>query len=771
MDTGLTGSQVRERIARGQVNRVSERTSRSIGSILRANFLTRFNAVLSALLVTILAVGSGKDALFGGVLVTNTLIGIAQELRAKRALDRLVILNAPSARVVREGQAQDVPVAAVVLDDVVELRPGDQVIADGTVLVAAELELDEALVSGEAVPVVKAPGDRVLSGSFVVAGSGRFRAEGVGPAAYAQQLASAARQFKPALSELRTGINQILNYSFWAIAIAAPLLFLSQMRAQESQVPEALRSTVAGMVPMVPEGLVLLTSVTLAVAVTRLSRRRALIQELPAVETLARVTTLCFDKTGTLTTGKAVIDSTEILDPSADVAGALGALAATDPTPNATLRAIASRYPAPAGWITTHTQAFSSARKWSGAGFGTHGDWVLGAPDILLDNTLHAGLLAQIATYAAAGRRVTLLARTGALPSTGMPHDIQPAALIIMAEEVRPDAKATVAFFLSQGIALKVISGDHPQTAAAVARSVGMPGADAPADARTLPAGEGAIAAFMASATVFGRASPDGKQAMIAALQSQGQVVAMTGDGVNDVLALKQADIGIAMGRGSGAARAIAQLTLLDGEFASLPNVLAEGRRVIGNVERLAILFVTKTVFAATLATVVAATGLIYPFLPRHLTLTGTLTIGIPAFFLSLAANAALARSGFVRRVVRNAVPGGLIAAAGTFAASVITTSQFGDTLADGRTVATIVFFVIGLTIVSGLARPMTPLKLLLIASMIAMFSLVLMVPFGRDFFALTLLPPRLWLLTAAIALPCALAVLACKWRDLPRPR
>jgi len=449
------------------------------------------------------------------------------------------------------------------------------------------------------------------------------------------------------------------------------------------------------------------------------------------------------------------------------VAGALGALAAADPTPNATLQAIACKYPPPPGWAATRLAAFSSARKWSGAGFGTHGDWLLGAPDILLDSTVHSGLLAQIATHAAAGRRVTLLARTGALLEQGLPRDIQPTALVIMAEQVRPDAKDTITFFLSQGIALKVISGDHPQTVAAVARSVGVPGAGAPADAHTLPVGDAALTAFMTSASVFGRASPDGKRAMIAAMQRQGQVVAMTGDGVNDVLALKQADIGIAMGRGSGAARAIARLTLLDGEFASLPYVLAEGRRVIGNVERLAILFVTKTVYATALAAVVAATSLIYPFLPRYLTLTGTLTIGIPAFFLSLAANAALARSGFVRRVVRIAAPGGLIAAAATLTASVVAMSQLGGTIEEGRTVASIVLFSIGLTILADLSRPLTRLRVLLITIMIAAFAVMLVVPLGRDFFALVSLCPSLWLLTVAIVVSSASITLVCVRRGV----
>lgn len=767
---GLTDEDVQARVQRGQVNTAVDHTSRTLASILRANILTRFNAILSALLVVILVIGPWRDALFGGILVSNTLIGIIQELRTKRSLDRLVVLSAQVAHVVRAGKPVDIPVAAVVLDDVLEFRPGDQVIADGLVLTATNLELDEALVSGEAAAIAKVAGNPVLAGSFVVAGIGRYRATAVGNAAFARKLASEAKRFKPARSELRAGINQILRYVTWAIVVAAPLLLWSQMRAQSSFLPDALRSTVAGIVAMVPDGLVLLTSVALAVAVTRLGRRQALIQELPAVETLARVTTLCFDKTGTLTTGEAAVEAVESLKDGADLAGALGALAAADPLPNATLRAIAARYPPLAGWDVDHTAAFSSARKWSGAAFGQCGNWILGAPDVLLADGKHAELLARANSRAASGHRVLLLARSGALPENGLPPDLTPAALVIMAEQVRPETSDTLDFFQRQGIALKVISGDHPETVAAVARQVGVPGADAPFDCRELPTDQDTLADVMESRSVFGRASPDGKRLMLAALQGRGHVVAMTGDGVNDVLALKQADIGIAMGSGSGAARAVAQLTLLNGNFASLPLVLAEGRRVIANVERLAVLFVTKTVYATALTFIVAASGLIYPFLPRQMTLIGNLSIGIPAFFLALAPNPQLARPGFVRRVLRHAAPAGGIAAGATLAAYAFALYVLGSSLEEARTLSTVVLLCVGMVVLAELSRPSTTLRLLLLGGMSAAFAVLLTLPAARSFFALVSLPLILWGVAAG-AVAASGAILIVVWHRLDGSR
>ncbi|MGY2736906.1 P-type E1-E2 ATPase [Sphingomonas sp. UYP23] len=757
-NTGLTNEQVDERVQRGDINAVDRQNSRTISGILISNIFTRFNAILGALLCIILYIGPLQDALFGGVLVVNTLIGIVQEVRAKRALDRLAVISAPTARVVRSGHTIDVPVASVVLDDVLEFRPGDQVVADGIVLTSEDLEIDEALISGESEPLLKVPGDHALSGSFVTAGHGYYRATAVGSKAYAQKLSSAAKVFKPAHSEMSAGINRILRYVLWTIAVAAPVLLWSQFRAQPLFHAAALRSTVAGVVAMVPQGLVLLTSLAMAVAVTRLGRRRTLIQELPAVETLARVTTLCLDKTGTLTTGKLNIADLEILDADAEIAKAFGALAAADPAPNATLRAIAAKYLAPTDWKATEKVAFSSARKWSKVCFGDHGNWVLGAPDVLLVGDMHVDLLKRAAAHAKTGRRVLLLAHARTCSNDQLPADLVPAAFVLLAEDVRSNAAETLAYFVREGVAIKIISGDHPETVAAVARQVGVPGADDPVDALHLPSGDAALATLMDARSIFGRATPDGKRAMIAALQSKGHVVAMTGDGVNDVLALKQADIGIAMGAGSGAARAIAQLTLLDGNFACLPDVLAEGRRVIANIERLAILFVTKTVFAAVLVVTVAASGLVYPFLPRQLSLVGALTIGIPAFFLSLAPNARRARPGFLPRVLHFAIPAGIAAAIATLAAYSIALYPANGSLEEASTVASLVLFSCGLANLAYLCRPFTPLRVLLLAALTAAFASVLIVPISRSFFALVALSSNLWF-TATIS--GALAVMA----------
>ncbi len=411
---GLTAQEVAERVARGQVNDVPAVPSRTVGQIVRANVFTRFNALLGSLLVVILIVGPIQDALFGFVLVANAGVGIYQELRAKRTLDSLAVLTSPHARIVRDGQVREMPLTEVVLDDVLELQPGDQIVVDGEVLEAAALEVDESLLTGEAEPVIKAPGDEVLSGSFVAAGSGRFRATRVGAQAYAAQLAEQARRFSLTRSELRSGIDQILRIVTWLLIPTAALLVVSQLRSNAS-VRDALRGSVAGTVAMVPEGLVLLTSVAFAVGVVRLAKRRVLVQELPAVEVLARVDVLCIDKTGTLTEGRLVVDEVELLGEDGSHRDALAALAAAEPHPNATLLAIRESFPdAPDGWLAASTVPFSSARKWSGADFGTRGTWVLGAPDVLLGSPGDDADLAKARAHAEAGRRVVLLGRTEA---------------------------------------------------------------------------------------------------------------------------------------------------------------------------------------------------------------------------------------------------------------------------------------------------------------------------------------------------------------------
>jgi cation-transporting ATPase E len=760
---GLTAAEVAERVALGQVNRADERTSRTLPEIARANILTRFNAILGSMLVVILIVGPIQDALFGIVLVANALIGIVQEYRAKLILDRLAVLHAPRARVVRDAELSEIAVEDVVVDDLVVLYAGDQVPADGRVHDAEGLEVDESLLTGESDAVPKDAADEVLSGSIVVAGAGRFQALRVGEDAYARRLATEARRFTLVRSELMEGINLILRYVTWAIAPTALLLALSQFRAHEGW-REAVSGVVAGVVAMVPEGLVLLTSLSFAIAAVTLARRQVLAQELPAVEGLARVDVVCLDKTGTLTEGTVGFDEVRPLRDGAPIADALGALA-DDENRNATASAIAEAYPAPAGWQRTDTVSFSSARKWSGASFDGHGTWVLGAPEMVWANRPGDDAVRRSAdTLASEGRRVLLLARSDhPFPGEVLPDDLEAVALVLFKEQVRPDAADTLAYFAEQGVELKVISGDNPRTVGAVARSVGLANADTPVDARDLPEDRDALAEVLERASVFGRVSPHQKRAMVGALQSRGHVVAMTGDGVNDALALKDADIGVAMGSGAPATRAVAQIVLLDGRFATMPGVVAEGRRVIANIERVANLFVTKTVYAMLLAIAVGFARWPYPFLPRHLTIVSSLTIGIPAFFLALAPNTRRYVPGFVPRVLKFAVPCGFVAAAATFSSYALA-RQFDDiTLDEARTTATLVLLVVGLWVLNILARPITPFRGALFASMVALFLAIMAFPAAREFYALEI-PPVQALWTGVAVAGTAVVLLEVAW-------
>lgn len=766
---GLRGDEVAARVASGQTNAIGSGPSRTTGDIVRANVVTRFNAILGSLLAVILVVGPIQDALFGIVLVLNTLIGIIQELRAKATLDRLALLAAPRATARRDASDVELALGDVVLDDVLRLTPGEQVVVDGVVLVAEGLEVDESLLTGEADPLAKDPGAEVLSGSFVTAGSGWYRATRVGADSYASQLAAEARRFTVVHSELRAGIDRILRIVTLLMVPVAFLLVSSQLVHNEN-LPDAIRGSVAGVGSMIPEGLVLLTSVAMAVGVIRLGRRRVLVQELPAVEVLARVDVVCLDKTGTLTEGTMALAAVETLDRSAPVEDALGALAATDPTPNPSMTAISEAFGDESPWSATHAVPFSSSRKWSGATFGHRGSWVLGAPEVVAapEGGLPPPLAGHVRRRAAAGQRVLLLARSPEpLRSPTLPAGLQPVAVVALEDRIRPDARATLDFFARQGVALKVISGDSPLTVSAVAGRLGMPGAQDAVDARELPDDPALLADTMDRQTVFGRVAPHQKRAMVQALQARGHVVAMTGDGVNDVLALKDADIGVALGAGSGAARAVSQLVLLDNGFHALPAVVAEGRRVIANVERVANLFLTKTVYATLLALSVGVAQLPFPFLPRHLTVVSALTIGIPAFFLALAPNAARARPGFVRRVLTFAIPAGTVAGAATFAAYALVRAE-GLDLAVSRTTATAVLFGVGMTVLAILARPLTPSKQWLLGLMGFLFVAVLAVAPVREFYGLVVLPIAVWVQVVVITGMAGLAIYS-GWEALVR--
>ncbi|MBT5568934.1 MAG: HAD-IC family P-type ATPase [Acidimicrobiaceae bacterium] len=749
--TGLTTAEVAERVADGRVNDVPDAPVRTTSEIFRANVLTPVNAIMGTLFALILIAGFPGDSLFAGVIVSNSIIGTVQELRARRTLTNLAVLSAPRARVVRDGAATDVNVSAVVADDLLELRPGDQVVVDGVVVEAMGLEVDESLLTGEADPMDKAVGDPVLSGSYVAAGMGHVRATLIGSESYAATLAEEARRFTLVDSELRTGVNSILRWLTVIIPPAAGLLLI-RLLVTEDLWEEALRGTVAAAVAMVPDGLVLLTSLSFIVGVVALARRKALARELGSVELLARVDILCLDKTGTITTGEISFAGIETIGATTtgEAADAVGAMATADPAPNATLAAMASALDAP-DWTTTTTVPFSSARKWAAADFDGRATFHLGAPDILLPKGEWAVARERVAELAETGQRVLVLTRSsaGTCDPETLPAARMPMCLILLEDTVRPEAPEILTWFTEQGVSLKVISGDHPATVAAVARRAGVPGADQWVDARDLPDDQEGLADAMAAGAVFGRVTPHQKRAMIDALQSRGHTVAMTGDGVNDVLALKDADMGIAMGSGSSASRAVAQLVLLDDQFSTLPRVMAEGRRVINNVERVANLFITKATYAVLLTALVGLFGVPFPFLPKQLTLIGTISVGVPGFFLALAPDASLVRPGFLPRVLRYAVPAGTAAAAATFTAyEVVRRSE--ATLEAARTSATLTLLGISLVVLLGISRPLRPWKVALAGAMAAWYALTMTWSFPRDYFELVIPSTSAWF-TAAV--------------------
>ncbi|MFF7410714.1 HAD-IC family P-type ATPase [Streptomyces lydicus] len=794
VNPGLTADEVAARVARGEVNDVPVRSSRSTVDIVRANVFTRFNAIIGVLFAIILVIGPIQDGLFGFVIVANTGIGIVQELRAKKTLDKLAVIGEAKPAVRRDGVARPVPTSEVVLGDVIECGPGDKVVVDGEVLESDGLEIDESLLTGEADPVVKKPGDAVMSGSFVAAGGGAFTATKVGRAAYAAQLAEEASRFTLVHSELRTGISRILKYVTWMMVPTAIGLIVSHLLTLGLPGDAAVRRMVAGIVPMIPEGLVLLTSVAFAVGVVRLGRRHCLVQELPAIEGLARVDVVCLDKTGTLTEGGMDVRELRPLGSAAAPEGreeggggggaqeggdaaylgqVLGALGAADPRPNASLQAIIDAYPAPDGWRVAGALPFSSARKYSGAVLVGPGSarttWLLGAPDVLLRSG--DSRLTEVDDLNAQGLRVLLLARTAReLDGPDPGRDVQPAALVVLEQRLRRDAPDTLRYFGEQGVATKIISGDNAVSVGAVAAKLGLPGADAAVDARGLPAEREARAAALDETTVFGRVTPQEKRDMVGALQARGHTVAMTGDGVNDVLALKDADIGVAMGSGAEATRAVAQIVLLDNSFATLPSVVAEGRRVIGNITRVATLFLTKTVYSVLLAILVACWQIPYPYLPRHLTLLSTLTIGVPAFFLALAPNTERARPHFVRRVMRYAIPSGLIVGVAAFATYLLARAYYSGpgALSAQTSAATLTLFLAALWVLVIIARPYTWWRVVLVGAMAAAFLAVLVTPWLQHFFALRLVGTTMPWVAVAVAVVAA-ALLEVVWRWVAR--
>ena len=747
--TGLSDAEVAARIAEGQTNDVPGRASRSVADIVRGNVLTRINAILGVLLVIVLATGSLINGLFGLLIIANSGIGIIQELRAKKTLDSLAIIGQAKPRVRRQSGTADLAPNAVVLDDVIELGPGDQIVVDGELLEAASLEIDESLLTGEADAIAMGVGDPVMSGSFVVAGTGAYRATKVGREAYAARLAEEASKFTLVKSELRSGINKILQFITYLLVPTGLLIIYTQLFLTNVGWRESVLRMVGALVPMVPEGLVLMMSIAFAVGVVRLGRRQCLVQELPAIEGLARVDVVCADKTGTLTeNGMRLSKVTTVAGASSEQVGAvLASLTADDTRPNASIAAIAEAYPHSPGWTVTATAPFKSATKWSGASFREHGNWVIGAPDVLLDPA--SPVAEQAEEIGAQGLRVLLLGSAERSVDAGdAPGRVTPVALIILEQRVRPDARETLDYFASQHVSVKVISGDNAVSVGAVADSLGLHGAIM--DARDLPTQADELADIMAEYTTFGRVRPDQKRAMVHALQSRDHTVAMTGDGVNDVLALKDADIGVAMGSGSPASRAVAQIVLLDNKFATLPYVVGEGRRVIGNIERVSNLFLTKTVYSVLLALLVGLAGLIsqwghsdpllYPFQPIHVTIAAWFNIGIPAFVLSLAPNNERARTGFVRRVMTSALPSGTVVGTTTFVSYLLAyPGQNGTRIeqTQASTGALITLLIGAVWVLAVVARPYQWWRIALVVASVVGYLVIFAMPIAREKFML----------------------------------
>lgn len=750
----------------------------SIARIFAKNIFTPVNLIISVMLVlVVIANGFGPDMLFGGVIVSNSIIGITQEIRARAALSRLAVLSTPRAVVLRDGVTTPIPLEEIVADDVLVLDPDSQVVVDGEVVESVGLELNESLLTGESESIPKAVGDEVLSGSFVSSGSGMYRAVHIGAESYAAKLSGEARQFSLVDSELRQGINQILKALMILIPPVAVLLFVRLLQSGHEW-HDALSSVVASSVAMVPDGLVLLTSLSFMAGVVTLAGRGALLRELAAVELLARVDTICLDKTGTITTGRMAVASVESVEGAAadgtpgvdagtnggvgaggvdaDVPALLAAFAHSDPNPNPTQRAIVEVYEPPVGIRVVDTVPFSSARKWSAAALvtdaGEHVAAFLGAPEMMVGENRH-DVIDRVNELAAEGYRVLLFATAASLTGVELPEDLRPRVLVLLEDEIRPDSRETLEFFARQGIGLKVISGDNPVTVAAVARRAGVHHTnDDGVDASELTFDDGEdFDRTVVATTVFGRVTPHQKQHMLHSLQRCGHKVAMTGDGVNDVLALKHADMGIAMGEGSSASRSVAELVLLNNRFDILPGVLAEGRRVVNSIERAANLFVYGTVYSIVISLVIAALGARFPFLPRHLTLVRSLTVGIPGIALALAPDARVARVGFVRRVVRFCVPAGTLA--GVAALVVWVYSMDRVPLDQARTAATITLMVMGLAILERVASTLPSWRYALMGAMALLTAAALAIPASRTFFALAVPPLHVWVVIAVTTL------------------
>jgi cation-transporting P-type ATPase E len=798
--TGLSDGEVAARVADGRANRIPGSSSRSLWSILQANLFTLFNLVIAVCTAVLLVLGRWQDALFSFAAISNVVIGVVQEYSAKRKLDDLALLHVSRSTVLREGEHRDIAMRDLVQDDILLLRRGDQVPADGVIVASEGVDLDESLLTGESEPQPKHVGDGVLSGSAVSSGSAAVQLTSVGGDSFAARLTAEARRFSLVHSELRSALDRVVTWISLALIPLIAIVLNGQMQARggwsaaiaSGAWEDAVVLAIAAISASVPQGLILMTSIAFAVAAVKLARSQVLVQELAAVEGLARVDVICLDKTGTLTEGDIeLLDATPV-EADGAVAEAVRAdalhresgawLAAlgwfghdenANPTAQACRPHVADPSIADPSLRPAAQIGFSSARRLSAVAFADGalaGTWILGAPEsVVPEEAAHAGVVERALAIAAAGRRALVLAHAPHPLShfEAERHELPPArpvAVLGFGEHVRDDAAAALDYFREQGVEVRIISGDHPRTVGAVARQVGMPLVGDAYDARHLPSDREALAAVLVDHHVLARVTPGQKRGIVEALQALGHTVAMTGDGVNDALALKTADLGIAMGEGAPATKAVARLVLLDGRFSHLPRVVDEGRQVIANIERVSRIFLTKTTYAFTMALLFGALLMQYPFLPRQLSATDGLTIGIPAFFLALMPAATRYVPGFLFRSLRFTVPSGVTIAVAVLATTIIGRSMQLDER-QVQTAAVLALTVAGLWVLGIACRPFTPVRALIIVVMLAALGVAVTVPFIRDFFAFQL--PPVDLIGWAVGIGMAASALIEVWHRL----
>ncbi len=765
-EEGLTQEQAHQREQAGWANTPVESPTKSVGEIVRANVCTFFNFIFIVLACLLITVGSFDDMLFLLIAAANTGIGIIQQLRSKATIDKLNLLSAPRAKVVREGNLISIPSAHLVRDDVAEFTAGDQIPADATVL-SGSAQVNEALITGEADAIEKGAGDTLLSGSFVVAGKCRARLDKVGADSYAARLTLEAKKNVTAgKSEMMASLDKLIRVIGILLIPVGVALFIKEFYFLELGARQAVVSTVAALIGMIPEGLYLLTSVALAVSLVRLAQGKVLAQDMSCIETLARVDVLCVDKTGTITEPHMEVSETVLLDeeeyPEEAVTSALNAFYKCMEAENDTARAMKERFHGVSPWHAARTIPFTSATKWSAAVFPGHGAYVVGAPEFVM-GARYADLKELAEPYSAKGYRVLLAAEYDGVPDQrGLdPARVRPMALVLLSNRIRANAPKTFHYFAQQGVTVKVISGDNPVTVSEVARQAGIEGADKYIDAATLRT-DAELERAAGKYVVFGRVTPGQKRKLVRALQKQGHTVAMTGDGVNDVLALKDADCGIAMASGAEAACRAAQLVLLNSDFGAMPKVVAEGRRVINNIQRAAALFLVKNIFSFCLAIISLFATFPYPVTPLQLSLLSAITIGIPSFFLALEPNYSLVRGKFLGNVFRQALPGGitdLVIILGIELFYLV----FGFTEADLSTMSAILLLFIGLLVLYQVCRPFDWKRRVLWGTMAGCASVIVL--FYGDRFGLTeltLQPLLILILFMCLAQPLMHLVLQC---------